>query len=490
MIRNNLAHPCKFAVPIIQTHQQEETHMKRAIFFTAIVGFLVGIALVGFPKTGSVLKSKGFGSGNSARTIFVKNANGSGGNEDGSMARPYSTVSQGYSAAMPGDTLVIAAGYYPESITFDKPITIRSECGPVSIGAMGDYGPRDFVLPESVVPVVNAGALLDGWNDATTNSFGVAGEDPFGKTIFQHKAKDLWLPVGPEKRTLCGTLSDFYFYDDRGDGADWCNDIIPFSPRYDHLLEDAKGIPGVDLKRWLRCGSNNAPCKEAKGSVPNCVEVEITPDETLSGFDWFNSNTGKSPLEGKCLCVYGPWVVDFDHGVRPEIHPSELLWWKDPAKFSCGEPSSTLDGTFLMLVQDDSNRYDRVADYDTQGTPNFCWRPWSAYPRTGKFKLAFRVNTLATSPQNLSFAIDKNRNVNINPHDATDGAEHTLVYKGRPLLTVRETGEDGFVQVGFENLFRRTEAEGEVLYGFVTLTSSVGINDRGGEGYILIHVSQ
>jgi len=339
---------------------------------------------------------------------------------------------------------------------------------------------------------VNTGTLFDEWNDATTNSFGVAGEDPFGNTIYNYPAKNpqlfqgappTFFPIQGDKRTLCGTLNSFGFHDgwDSLGEADWNLNIVPFSPRYSHILEDAKGLPGMNLEDWHRCGGSN---------VPNCVEAEITPDESLYSFDWFNANTERSPLVGKCLCVYGPWIADRDHGARPEIHPSELLWWKDPARSTSGTWSSTLDGTFLLLLQDDSNRFDRSNSYDTGGTPDFCWRPWSAYPRTGKFKLAFRVNTLATNPQNLSVSIDKNRNVNVNPHDATDGGEHTLVYKRRPLLTVRETGDDGHVQVGFENLFRRTEAEGEVLYGFVTLTSSVGINDRGGEGYILISLSQ
>lgn len=468
--------------------------MKRAIFLTAIVGLLVGAALVGFPKTGGVPEPKGAGSGSEARTIYVKSAGGGNTIADGSLARPYNMVSQGYSAAKPGDTLVIAAGYYPESITFDKPVTIRSECGTVTIGALGDSGPRDFVLTESGVPVVNAGPLFDEWHDLTLNSLGVAGEDPFGNRIYNYPAKNIerfkpdkltFFPIEGDKRTLCGTLSSFGFYDaiETQDEADWNLDIIPFSPRYSHIFEDAKGLPGVNIEKWTRCGDSN---------VSNCVQAEITPDESLYSFNWFNANTEQSPLVGKCLCVYGPWVADKgeSHGGKPEIHPSELLWWKDPAKFSCGSPSFTMDGTFLLLLQDNSNRFDVVDNYDTGWTPDFCWRPWSAYPRTGKFKLAFRVNANATTPQNISVSIDKNRHVNVNPHDATDGGEHTLVYNGRPLLTVRETGDDGHVQVGFENLFRRMENGSEVLYGFVTLTSSVGINDRGGEGYILIRLSQ
>src|SRR5262245_12101506 len=91
-----------------KTHQKEEIHMKRAIFFTAAVGF---------PITGSVMESKGSGSGSSARTIYVKNDSGHwpenpydliyvpgpfGGSfvpkqtpKDGSLAHPYTTVSEG-----------------------------------------------------------------------------------------------------------------------------------------------------------------------------------------------------------------------------------------------------------------------------------------------------------------------------------------------------------------------------------------------------------
>lgn len=476
------------AVLVITGEAMKGGRMKKAILLRAV--FTALLALSGFLGSGGVRESRlnTLNAGVSARTIYVKCANGSGGEEDGSLARPYSTVAQGYSSAMPGDTLVIAGCRYPENITFSKLITIRNECGNVTIGAAGDTGPQDFVLTTSAVPLVNTGSLFDEWSDATTNSLGVAGEDPVGKRIYQYPAKEKWfpvpLPLGDVKQTLCGKLHDFFFYNPwhSGDEADWNLNIIP-SPRYAYILEEAKNLPMVDL----------GEVKDCPPGERNCLQAEITPDESLYdgyNFYWFNANTETSPLEGKCLCTYGPWVLDKKHGFRPEIHPSELLWWKDPARAECGEPSSASAGTYLLLVQDDSNRYDRINDYDTMGTPDLCWRPWSAYPRTGKFKLAFRVNTLVTTPQSLRISILEHRNVNANLDDATDGSEHTLVYNGRPLLTVRELSGDSYVQVGFEGYFSRMEAEGEVLYGFVTLTGSVGKGDRGAEGYLLIRVTQ
>jgi hypothetical protein len=437
------------------------------VVFTALV------ALSGFPGFSSA-------QGPSDRVIYVKCTSGSE-DEDGSLAHPYRTVTKGYLEAMDGDTIIIAACDYPEIITFKKRVTIQNECGTMTLGAVGDSGPKDFVLTASTVPVDTTGSLLNDWNDLTTNSLGVAGEDTIGKWVGPYPAQrklyplGIWFSLGTVKQTLCGRLQRFCFYEDDGD---WNNDIIP-TERYAYLLQEPKRLPDVDLRDWIACPHAD--------DVENLVETEIAPHESFHGFSWFNANTGKSPLEGKCLCTYGPWVLDAGHGRKPEIHPSELLWWRNSV--GCEAPSSASGGVYLLLVQDKSKRFDRTDDYDTMGLPNLCWHPWSAYPRTGRFKLAFRVNTLAT-PRLFNVQVLGNRNVNINLYDATAGSEHTLVYNGRPLLTVRELDNDGYVQVGFESYFRRIEAEGEVLYGFVTLTSSGGKGDRGDEGYILIYVTQ
>lgn len=55
--------------------------------------------------------------------------------------------------------------------------------------------------------------------------------------------------------------------------------------------------------------------------------------------------------DGKTVCTYGPWVGDAGHGRRPEIHPAEIIWWREPVE---GGSEYT-----VLLVHDDSNRFDR-----------------------------------------------------------------------------------------------------------------------------------
>jgi len=59
------------------------------------------------------------------------------GAESGSAIFPFNTVTEGYSAAFPGDFLYIAAGSYNETLTFEKAIDVdvsASSVGPVIIG--------------------------------------------------------------------------------------------------------------------------------------------------------------------------------------------------------------------------------------------------------------------------------------------------------------------------------------------------------------------
>jgi hypothetical protein len=56
-------------------------------------------------------------------TIFVGLGNTSGW-EDGSFGHPYNTVTEGHFAAMPGDTILIGPGNYPETPTLSTPVKV------------------------------------------------------------------------------------------------------------------------------------------------------------------------------------------------------------------------------------------------------------------------------------------------------------------------------------------------------------------------------
>jgi hypothetical protein len=66
-------------------------------------------------------------------TIYVDLTNTSG-YEDGTSSHPYNTVSEGHFAVVTGDTLIIRAGSYPETVTLSTATTIYNEGGTVTIG--------------------------------------------------------------------------------------------------------------------------------------------------------------------------------------------------------------------------------------------------------------------------------------------------------------------------------------------------------------------
>jgi hypothetical protein len=121
-------------------------------------------------------------------------------------------------------------------------------------------------------------------------------------------------------------------------------------------------------------------------------------------------------------------------------------------------------------------------------TPSPDWRPWSQFPRTGTFSLAFSFNpATAPGPERYEVNVVDQRNVIFNDDDSDDEADHRLIVGGTPIIDVRENSADGNEQVGFENICRLPTG---TITGFVTLTRSVGTGDRGGEGYLTLRVDR
>jgi hypothetical protein len=334
---------------------------------------------------------------------------------------------------------------------------------------------ENFVLTGSTCDICSE-RQIDEWQFTDQSTQGVFARDPVGHRIFSFAAKNTWFPIDAFKQTCCGELDHFNFFDGSGAEADWNNFILPSNP-FDYIFD----LPAATL---VTDESQLQKCRD--GTVP-CPEMEITPDENFYNNPWFPKGPGdenaESFLEGEQICTYGPWVADFGHGGRPEIHPSELYWWKIPWQ-----------GGYvyhLMLLQDDSNRFDRNSDYNVPGSPPG-WRPWSKYPRTGEFNIAFELNP-AHPPLTYDVLEVFNRKVitSENPEakeDADDGTEHAIEYDGKIVLKVRELQpNDEDIGVRFTGICRN--ADNTRLQGFITITSMIGRGDRGDEGYHVLLVA-
>jgi hypothetical protein len=340
----------------------------------------------------------------------------------------------------------------------------------------------------------------DDWNFIHDFQMGVAARDPVGEQIgsFPRKSGTIaggpWVPYRTKKTTLCGTLHHFNFTDPWGNEDDWNNYIIPSEVEpFRRLLTDPLTFGWADPDHVHNCATAH-----------DCMEAELTPDQDFRGNPWFPRVFGderdQSPLEGEQLCTYGPYVADSneDHGNRPEIHPSELYWFQSPPdEFGRGTV------TTLMLLQDDSERFDRPSDYDLPDTPPDGWRPWAAFPRTGEFSLAFEVTIgpVDGSVQILNFDISEapkpfGRKAVVTSAitrlDADNGTEHAITYNGQTVLQVRELQpNDDDIGVQFKDVCRIDDpiVAKTRLQGYVTLTSMVGENDKGGEGFLVLNVN-
>ena len=327
------------------------------------------------------------------------------------------------------------------------------------------------------------------WNSAKQDSLGVLAIDPVGRYIGFKSAGPWgheWWPKDGYKHVLCGTLSNYEVFNPPSDENDWNLYLIPRGP-FQYILSRIYSEEAYDHGVIHRC----------VGKTVNCLEGEITPDEHFYYNPWFpNKGNKHSPLVGKRICVYGPWVGDGGHYERPEIHPTEMVWWRVRAQ-------GHEDAWHLMLLQDDSNRFDDQ---------------WAAWPRVGEFLIPFEVYANGDTGHEYVVTYARGcprpqhpqgqcvRNVNhsegrpyLEDHpDAHGDWEHVLAYQGREFVKVFEgfasekprtkQSLDRDVGVKFRGICKM-DREGSHILGYVAITSAVGHGSRGGEGYIALRVT-
>lgn len=340
-------------------------------------------------------------------------------------------------------------------------------------------------------PVCSA-ALVSHWNRAQ-DSLGVSGVDVVGDNISTIPAERFgpinnWFPLDVHKQTLCGKLQRFSVFDGSSAEVDWNNFIIP-DPAFLALYTDAlpfKGGEGTYCldEDWPTCGDEEA-----------CIEAEITPHKSFYENPWFRRSTEISPLEnaagqGPSICTYGPWVRECVHGHKPEIHPSELIWWREPFR--------NADLFWLLQLHDDSNRFDKAESFDC-GAPigGVCpgnWRPWSAVPRQNMFFVTFDLNP---NNERVEFNVGQSFSRHVRTDEfftntfSDDPARnrHMITYDGNRIVEAVELQpSDRDLKIGYVSVCRN--AQNTRLQGRLRIGSAVSRSSDGEEGYHIVFVTR
>lgn len=295
------------------------------------------------------------------------------------------------------------------------------------------------------------------------DSQGVAGTDGGAGIGLDPEFKELppaisfpnWYPVDGYKHTLCGRVHHFEVYDGFYQEMDFNHFIRPDAD-HSYILDDVFTESAHDCAP----GSNN------------CVETEVTPDQALYDNPYFNRDW-TSALTGRDACVFGPWVTEFSHGDRPEIHPSEQIWWRSEEDV-LGVPT---DVRRMAVVQDRSERFSR----------------WAYAPRQAIFSVPFEVGPIdATQVFTVAQEAPFVRNVvtAADPSavwDADDGTTHGLVVATRRIVEANEQQPfDDDLGVRFVDVCQES---GGRIRGMLRIRTHVGGDMTTNTGFSLLKVS-
>lgn len=326
------------------------------------------------------------------------------------------------------------------------------------------------------------GLDFDRWAEVEGTQLGVNVIDTANRKIGPNIAKRTgvglnWYPLDRFQHVLIGEIDHYGFFDGVGAEADW-NIFIKPSADFAFLLDDA--LPNADHDEVHRC-------QRLSGF---CMEAEVTPDQSFYDNPFF-PKSGPSPLVGHTIGAYGPWVAEEAHGWRPEIHPSQALWWRDRVPGTSGD--TTRQEYHLLVVQDDSNRFDRRDDFSGNIV-----RPWSKPPIDMLFRVAVRV----PAGQIRRLVMTEVFGRHVHPIgssapdailDLTPSAAHVAV--GRTQVRVHKAPDPTHVDVRFESFTERTArrppfSRDSEFRGYVSVRVNVGENDRGGEGYVALVIRE
>jgi hypothetical protein len=317
---------------------------------------------------------------------------------------------------------------------------------------------------------------IRGINPAAPSTYDLIGNHKFSGTILSASNiafGENWYPIRTEKQTLTGTLHAFGV-SNYGDESDWNIHILP-DAGFEDFVADA--IPYRSDNPLISTFINTDWATTSDGRI--LIEAEITPDEHRYGNQWFDNREKFSPLLNRRLTAYGPFVREEAHGNQPEIHPAEQIWWRDGA-----------DAMVILLVVDDSNRFNDGGDYATRRVTTPAFIPWTQEKaQRAELSLAFELDParagLYMSVQSLD---DLNFLRDASFPDAAANNPILNSYRGNTILAVDQAAAiNPFVGVTFRDICVN-RAKG-TLQGYVVLNTAIG-NGGGREGFVALRVDR
>lgn len=373
--------------------------------------------------------------------------------------------------------------------------------------------------------------------------------NPFSADFWRGVRGQNWYLLSWEKATVCGVVDDATVHPSVGtddhDEKDINIDLIP-DDHYAWAIKDAWIYATLaDAGEWLLCDPKRSGdrCTSEPDKDPRllgrkvddtfrryAIATEVTPTKEMWNNPWFKIVSDKtegpfgtlysehleSSFNGKRLCTYGPFIREENHGNKSEIHPAEMYWWRE-------DLSPWKKRYFLMQIQDDSERFSEWGHFSKvniesdgvgvwQKNPKYTdwWRPWAAPPLVGQFRIAFESDLDVTDGQLPVYTIVERDPMlplahfpvqNMSPYtdDSGPGTDHAITYTvtnkvGVPLrkitaLTVRERVRyPEKLGIRIEDICR--DPVTNKIRGFISITSAVGRDDDGKEGFMIMQVDQ
>jgi hypothetical protein len=210
------------------------------------------------------------------------------------------------------------------------------------------------------------------WNFVANEQLGAAAADAveahrwIGPVANRKKAANLgtgdfggrnWFPADIYKKTVCGGFSRFTVFDPIQSGAE-TDFHVHFEPS-DAFRFSIDELGDVSRKPEIY-GEITLPKLFRKREAGGKAWYAPAPGHP------FKSVTARTDKiqEGEDICTYGPWVTEEFHQFQPEIHPSELFWFRDT------DASHVVQ---VFAAHDASDRYQKEKYFcSITGRPDAC----------------------------------------------------------------------------------------------------------------------